>query len=112
MHPSPGVIALALVALGVAIAPAGARADAAAGRAKAQAMCQTCHGLDGRATIAGAANLSGQQQEYLEEQLKAFRSGARRNEQMNIIAKPLTDAQIDDLAQWYSSIRVTVEMPK
>jgi cytochrome c553 len=109
---SPGAIALTLVALGIAIAPAGALADAAAGRATAQAMCQTCHGMDGRATIAGAANLSGQQREYLEEQLKAFRSGARRHDQMNIIAKPLTDAQIDDLAEWYSSIKVMVEPPK
>jgi cytochrome c553 len=97
----------------LAVTPAGALAgDAAAGRAGAGAQCQTCHGVDGQATLAGTPHLSGQQKEYLVEQLRAFRSGARRNEQMNIIAKPLTDAQIDDLAQWYSSIRVTVQMPK
>jgi cytochrome c553 len=101
---------LALCALG---ALRDARAgDAAAGRARVQALCQICHGMDGKAIVAGAANLSGQQKEYLEAQLKAFRSGARRHEQMNIIAKPLTDPDIENLAAWYSGIKVTVEMPK
>jgi len=105
---------LALTALALlVVAPAPALAgDAAAGRARAGAQCQTCHGVDGQATLAGTPHLSGQQKEYLVEQLRAFRSGARRNEQMNIIAKPLTDAQIDDLAEWYSSIKVTVQLPK
>ncbi|HUJ87553.1 MAG TPA: cytochrome c [Burkholderiales bacterium] len=75
-------------------------------------LCQTCHGLDGVAVLQGAANLSGQQKEYLVEQLRAYRSGRRRNEQMTIIAKPLTDDDIEKLSEWYSSIKVTVETPK
>jgi cytochrome c553 len=59
----------------------------------------------------GAANLSGQQKEYLVGQLRAFRSGGRRNEQMSIIAKPLSDDDIDNVSEWYSSIKVSVEMP-
>jgi cytochrome c553 len=86
--------------------------DAAAGRAKARALCQNCHGEDGIAVLPGAANLSGQQKEYLREQLRAFRSGSRVNEQMSVVAKPLTDAEIENLAEWYSSIRITVEKPK
>jgi len=103
---------LVVAVLGSAsIAPALA-GDTAAGRAKARAACQTCHGVDGRATVAGIPNLSGQQKEYLVEQLRAYRSGGRRNEQMSIIAKMLTDADIDNVAEWYSGIKVTVEMPK
>jgi cytochrome c553 len=98
-------------ASGAFIAPALA-GDAAAGRAKARAACQTCHGENGSATLAGVPNLSGQQKEYLVEQLRAYRSGSRRNEQMSIIAKPLTDSDIDNVAEWYSSMKVTVEMPK
>ena len=45
-------------------------------------------------------------------QLKAYRSGKRRHEQMSIVAKMLTDADIDNLAEWYSSIKVTLELPK
>ncbi|MDH3320300.1 MAG: c-type cytochrome [Betaproteobacteria bacterium] len=86
--------------------------DAAAGRVKVRAACQTCHGEDGKASLPGAGNLSGQQKEYLIGQLRAFRSGSRRNEQMSIIAKPLTDAEIENVSEWYSSIQVTVEAPK
>jgi cytochrome c553 len=86
--------------------------DAAAGKVKAQAACQICHGEDGVAVLPGAANLSGQQKEYLREQLRAYRLGSRRNPQMNVIAKPLTDADIENLAEWYSSIKMTVEMPR
>ena len=86
--------------------------DAAAGRARASTACQACHGEDGKAIVVGAAHLSGQQKEYLVEQLRAFRSGSRRHEQMSIIAKSLTDADIENVSEWYSSIKVTIEMPK
>lgn len=75
-------------------------------------MCQTCHGKDGKATVVGSPNLSGQQKEYLIEQLRAYRSGSRRHEQMSIIAKSLTDDDIENLAEWYSAIKITVEKPK
>ena len=48
---------------------------------------------------------------YIEEQLKNYRSGKRRHEVMNLIAKPLTDAEIDDLAAWYASIRIEATPP-
>ena len=86
--------------------------DLEAGKAKATITCRTCHGLDGKATIPMAANLSGQQKDYMEIQLKNFRSGKRNHNQMSIIAKSLTDDEIDNLTEWYSSIKVTVETPK
>ncbi len=86
--------------------------DLMAGKAKAEATCQVCHGLDGRATVPMAANLSGQQKEYIVAQLEAYRSGKRHHEQMNIIANMLTDDDIENVAEWYSSIKITIEMPK
>jgi cytochrome c553 len=86
--------------------------DLLAGKTNAEASCIVCHGLDGQATIPLAANLSGQQKDYLVIQLRAYRSGKRHHDQMSIIAKPLTNEQIDNLAEWYSSIKVIVEMPK
>lgn len=85
--------------------------DLALGRAKAEGVCQTCHGLDGRASVAMAANLSGQQKDYLVIQLKAFRNGKRQHPQMSIVAQGLSDEDIENVAEWYSSIRVTVEIP-
>jgi len=86
-------------------------ADAAAGRAKVRAVCVNCHGENGVAVLPGAANLAGQQPEYLRAQLRAFRSGSRKDPQMSVVAKTLTDADIDNLAEWYSAVKVTVEAP-
>jgi len=103
---------LLLAALSGSLPGSALAGDAAAARAKVQTLCQNCHGEDGVAVLPGAANLSGQQKEYLREQLRAYRSGSRRGPQMSIIAKTLTDADIENLADWYSTIKITVEMPK
>jgi cytochrome c553 len=86
-------------------------ADAAAGKARAQA-CVQCHGTLGLSTQPDAPNLAGQPALYLASQLRAFRSGARRHEVMTLIAKPLTDDDIDHLAAWFSSIRIEAHAPQ
>ena len=82
-------------------------ADAAAGKAKAQ-VCSTCHGMQGLAVAPDAPHLAGQPEIYLAAQLRAFRSGERRHEVMNLIAKPLTDDDIANLTAWFSSFRIGV----
>ncbi|HET9700187.1 MAG TPA: cytochrome c [Burkholderiales bacterium] len=104
----PGAL-LAGAALLVASTPSGA-GDAAAGREKA-AVCATCHGPHGMAVAPQTPNLAGQPAGYLSAQLKAFRSGTRRNEVMGVVAKPLSDSDIDDLAAWFASIRVSATPP-
>ncbi|RLP24657.1 cytochrome c [Mesorhizobium sp. YM1C-6-2] len=88
-----------------------AAADAAAGKTKA-AKCSVCHGLDGLAKNPDAPNLAGDSANYIRKQLGAYRSGERKDPQMSIMAKGLSDDDIADLAAWYSSLKVTVEMPK
>jgi cytochrome c553 len=90
---------------------AGIAADAEAGRQKAQ-MCAVCHGLDGLARVPDAPHLAGESPVYLTRQLEAFRSGERQHEQMTIIAQGLSDEDIADLAAWYASIEISVEMPE
>ena len=85
--------------------------DVGSGRIKADAACALCHGPSGMATLPNAPNLAGQQSIYLMEQLKNYRSGKRQSEVMNVIAKTLTDLEISQLAAWYSTIKVTIEMP-
>lgn len=82
--------------------------DLEAGKAIAQKSCAVCHGLDGQATVPLAAHISGQQKDYLIIQLRAYRSGKRHHDQMSIIAKPLSNDDINNLAEWYSSIKVIV----
>jgi cytochrome c553 len=84
-----------------------------AGKAKAIAACNMCHGEAGISNLPNAPHLGGQPEIYLIEQLKAMRSGKRPSETMSFIAKPLTDAEIKDLASWYSSmeLKVTVKAP-
>ena len=109
------LIGFSLSLLGSASGPLAAPAqagDAAAAPAKVRTLCQNCHGENGVAVLPGAANLSGQQKEYLTAQLRAFRSGSRQNPQMSVVAKTLSDADIDELAGWYSGIKVSVKMPK
>ena len=84
--------------------------DAAAGARKAVA-CQACHGLDGMSKLPEAPHLAGQPQMYLERSLRAYRSGERRNEVMSVVAKPLSDADIRDLAAFYAAIEIVVKAP-
>ena len=102
-------MALALAAaLALAMAPSSVLADAAAGRAKAQ-MCTPCHGANGLAVAPNTPHLAGQPEPYLVEQLKAYRSGKRAHEVMAVVAKPLTDAEIADLAAWYASLEIVLK---
>jgi cytochrome c553 len=74
-------------------------------------MCSTCHGAKGLSTLPNAPHLAGQPAIYFTEQMKAYRSGKRSHEVMNVVAKPLSDADIDTLAAWYSTIKIEVKMP-
>lgn len=106
-----GAAAAALaMALTLAAVPAIA-ADAAAGRAKA-ALCATCHGANGLSVAPDVPNLAGQPEIYLAEQLRQYRSGKRAHEVMGVIAKPLADADIDNLAAWFASIQVEATLPR
>lgn len=87
-------------------------ADAGAGRAKAGATCKTCHGVDGIGRMPNVPHIAGESDIYLITQLKAFRSGTRIHEIMSIIAKDLSDADIDNLAAWYSAIEISVTVPE
>ena len=79
--------------------------DAAAGKIKAQA-CIVCHGAMGLSQAPNTPNLAGQPDVYLLQQLKLFRNGKRQNEVMAVIAKGLSDTDIDDLASWFASIQI------
>ena len=78
--------------------------DVAAGKAKA-ATCAGCHGPAGISMIPTYPNLAGQKEAYLVAQIKAFKDGTRVNAIMAPMVKPLNDADIANLAAFYSSLK-------
>ncbi len=98
-----------VITMGVLLGLSGAvlaAGDAAAGKAKASAVCAACHGADGMspATFPLYPNLKGQKAGYLVKQLKAFRDGTRTDPVMSSMAKPLTDADVENVAAYFSSL--------
>lgn len=66
-------------------------------------LCAACHGEHGMAQIPGAPNLAGQKLDYLREALKQYRDGRRNVALMKAAIGPVSDAELDQLAQWYSA---------
>ncbi len=85
-------------------ATAMAGGDAAAGKAKA-ATCAGCHGAKGISLAPIYPNLAGQKEAYLVKQLKAFKDGSRKDPTMNAMAKPLSDADMANVAAYFSSLK-------
>ena len=94
-------LGIAIFALGLAnVAYSG---DAAAGKEKS-ATCVACHGADGIATQPLTPNLKGQQEDYFVLAATAYREGTRSNDLMKMFAMSLTDADIENLAAYYSGL--------
>ena len=75
-------------------APAAAQVDVTA--------CQACHGAGGISRNPRIPNLAGQQADYLVAQLRAFRSGTRKNDLMESVAAQLSDAEMTALARYWN----------
>lgn len=107
MKLTPTLLATSLFAGLISIAQA---ADLKAGTEVAQG-CVMCHGSNGISTMPGTPSLAGQSEIYLVSQLKQFRDGKRHNEVMNIIAKPLSDADIENVSAWFARFEIEVKNP-
>lgn len=97
-------------ALGSAVSGTAHAGDKEAGR-RTVVVCQACHGMDGLSKNPEAPNLAGQVESYLAKALRDYKSGARKNDSMNIVAKDLTDADIDNVAAYYAAIEIDVLPP-
>jgi cytochrome c553 len=92
----------------VAFATVAAAQTADRPRPASAPLCVACHGTNGYSSAPDAPHLAAQPAMYLAAQLKAFRDGTRKHEVMNVVAKSLKDADIDELATWYSEFRIEV----
>ena len=64
--------------------------------------------MDGLSKVPDAPNIAGQIEGYLVTQLHAFKSGARRNEAMTVVASSLSDQDIENLAAYFAAIDVKI----
>ena len=93
-----------LLAFLLVSAAANAAGDADAGKTKA-AMCAACHGPDGNAGIDPQyPRLAGQYRDYIVKALHEYKAGDRKNPIMAGFAGTLSDADIEDLAAYFSSL--------
>jgi cytochrome c553 len=67
--------------------------------------------MDGAAKLPEAPSLAGQSEIYLVKSLQDYRTGARKNDMMSIVAAPLKDQDIADLAAYFAAIPVTLGAP-
>lgn len=65
-------------------------------------LCAACHGANGHASMPGVPHLAGQRLDYLREALKQYRDGRRNIPVMRAAIGPVSDAELDALARWYS----------
>ena len=79
-----------------------AEGSAEAGQTKST-TCVACHGVDGNSVNPEWPSIAGQHSPYIVKQLKAFKSGARQNPLMSPMAAGLSDADMEDLAAYYST---------
>ena len=79
-------------------------ADIEAGKQKAM-TCAACHGADGISAIPTYPNLKGQKAQYTVLQLKAFKSGERKNAIMKPMASMLSEEDMKNVAAYYESLK-------
>ena len=102
MFSSQGAFA-ALVAACLASSGANAAGDPVAGKKKAL-QCQTCHGMDGLSKLPEAPNLAGQVELYLVKAMGDYKSGARKNDMMSVVAPELKEQDVADLAAFFAGL--------
>jgi cytochrome c553 len=80
-----------------------AAADLAAGKEKAE-ICGACHGENGISQTENIPSLAGQPDQFIQWQLVFFRSGARKNEQMQPIVAEINNDDIRNLGAYFASL--------
>lgn len=99
--------AAAVLLLALPVAGASPPTPAELGREKF-VQCASCHGADGRSTVIPQyPKIGGQSGPYVINALKAYREGRRLGTfaaVMAEVAKPLSDADIENLAAYVESL--------
>ena len=71
----------------------------------AATKCTACHGKHGEGAPSGVPRLAGQNADYMNHALSMFKAGTRASPIMQPIARDLSDAQLRQLADYFSGQR-------
>ena len=86
------------------------------GKLKVKTVCAACHGINGQATGAGNSviipNITAQEKNYMVARLKAYKAGEIKHPQMTVVAQMLSEQDINDVAEWYSKIKIQIFDPE
>ncbi len=75
-------------------------------------VCAACHAPDGNSVISLNPKLAGQHPDYIEKQLTEFKSGKRANAVMSGMAGALSEAEMKELAVYFSSKKTALGQAK
>jgi cytochrome c553 len=95
--------ALSIIAVSLLAAPVVNAANVDAGKAKAE-ICAGCHGDNGISQTENIPSLAGQLDQYIQWQLVYFRSGSRKNEQMQPVVEQINNDDIRNLGAYFASL--------
>src|ERR1700761_9064667 len=95
---------LLIIAASLSAVPIAQAADIAAGKDKATGVCAGCHGDNGVSQTENIPSLAGQLDQYIQWQLVYFRSGSRKNEQMQPIVEQLNNDDIRNLGAYFATL--------
>jgi cytochrome c553 len=89
--------------MSVAMTATSLAADLEAGKKKAE-LCAGCHGDNGISRTENIPSLAGQPDQFVQWQLVFFRSGSRKNEQMQPIVEQIDNEDIRNLGAYFASL--------
>src|SRR5262249_33146167 len=71
------------------------------------AQCVACHGADGQSKDPKVPHIGGQPKLFAMYQLFFYREGRRKSEEMNLVAKDLSDRDLEAVSDWVSKLPPT-----
>ena len=86
--------------------------DLVKGEASFNAVCVSCHGVDGNSGTPANPKLAQQHPEYLVKQLQEFKAGKRKNAIMQGFAAALSEDDMKNIAYWATSKKVKAGFSK
>ncbi len=102
-------LALSLLVPAFLVQPLSA-ADLTVGKQRAE-LCTPCHGDNGISQTENIPSLAAHPDAFIQWQLVYFRSGTRKNEQMQPIVEQLNNEDIRNLAAWFASLPPAPKKP-
>jgi cytochrome c553 len=96
-------VLIGILAAAIVLGSQARAADTAAIQEKA-GVCAGCHGENGISQTENIPSLAGQQDQFIQWQLVFFRSGARKNEQMQPIVEQITNEDIRSLGAYFAAL--------